>query len=68
MYIILTMKRVNYHLTEEQIGRLQFLSGKTGLSVAEIIRRAVDEYLDRRKVPRNLEENLDKKGGRKRSE
>ena len=62
------MKRVNYHLTEEQIGRLQSLSGKTGLTVAEIIRRAVDEYLDRRKVPRNLEENLEKKGGRKRSE
>jgi len=68
VYIILTMKRVNYHLTEEQIGRLQSLSGKTGLTVAEIIRRAVDEYLDRRKVPRNLEENLEKKGGRKRSE
>jgi predicted DNA-binding protein len=62
------MKRVNYHLTEEQIGRLQSLSGKTGLTVAEIIRRAVDEYLDRRKVPRNLEENLNKKGRGKRSE
>jgi predicted DNA-binding protein len=67
VYIIHTMKRVNYHLTGEQIGRLQFLSGKTGLTVAEIIRRAVDEYLDKRKVPLNLEENL-KKGGRKRSE
>jgi predicted DNA-binding protein len=42
------MKRVNYHLTEEEITRLQALSNKTGLSVAEIIRRAVDEYLDRK--------------------
>ncbi len=59
------MKRVNYHLTEEEIGRLQFLSGKTGLTVAEIIRRAIDEYLDGRKVPRDLQENLVKKGGKK---
>ena len=63
MYIILTMKRVNYHLTEEEIDRLQSLSGKTGLTVAEIIRRAVDEYLDERKVPRNLDDNMEKKGG-----
>jgi predicted DNA-binding protein len=62
------MKRVNYHLTEEQIMRLQALSGKKGLTVAEIIRRAVDEYLDKRKVSRNLEENLNKKGGKKTGE
>jgi predicted DNA-binding protein len=42
------MKRVNYHLTDVQIMRLQGLSTKTGLAVAEIIRRAVDEYLDRK--------------------
>jgi predicted DNA-binding protein len=42
------MKRVNYHLTDLQIMRLQGLSTKTGLAVAEIIRRAVDEYLDRK--------------------
>ena len=65
MYNILTMKRVNYHLTGEEIARLQSLSGKTGLTVAEIIRRAVDEYLDGRKVPRDLEEDLEKKGGKK---
>ncbi len=63
MYDILIMRRVNYHLTEEEIAELQSLSGKTGLSVAEIIRRAVDEYLDKRKVSRNLEDNLEKKGG-----
>jgi len=48
MYDIRTMKRVNYHLTEDQIKRLQGLAQKTGLSVAEIIRRAVDEFLDRK--------------------
>ncbi len=42
------MKRVNYHLTEDQIKRLQGLVEKTGLSVAETIRRAIDEYLDRK--------------------
>jgi len=62
MYYILTMKRVNYHLTEDEIDRLQSFSDKTGLSVAEVIRRAVDEYLDRRKVPSKLEENFIKKG------
>ena len=63
MYIIHTMKRVTYHLTEDEIGRLQSFSAETGLTVAEIIRRAVDEYLDRNKVPRNLKRNLGKKGG-----
>ena|GEM_PF-1025189 len=62
MYNIQTMKRVNYHLTDLQIMRLQGLSTKTGLAVAEIIRRAVDEYLDR-KERKNM-----KKEGRKRSE
>lgn len=39
------MKRVNYHLTELQIKQLKELSNKTGLSVADIIRRAIDEYI-----------------------
>ena len=59
------MKRVNYHLTEQEIVRLQSLSDKTGLTVAEIIRRAVDEYLDRKEVPSNPEEIHRKKGGMK---
>ena len=54
------MKRVNYHLTEEEIRRLQVLSINTGLSVAEIIRRAVDEYLDRKE-----RKNLKKEGKKK---
>ena len=40
------MIRVNYHLTDQQIERLNAESERTGLSSAEIIRRAVDLYLD----------------------
>ena len=40
------MKRVNYHLTEKQIVELQRLHEQTGLSVAEMIRRAVDAYIE----------------------
>jgi len=39
------MKRVNYHLTEWQIEQLTKLSEATGLAVAELIRRAVDDFL-----------------------
>lgn len=40
------MKPVTYHLTEVEIAKLKSISEKTGLSVAEIIRRAVDDYLE----------------------
>ena len=43
------MKRVNYHLTDKQIASLQKLAEKTGLSVAELIRRAIDAYLQKGK-------------------
>ena len=49
MYNIHTMKRVNYHLTTSQIEKLREISKDTGLSVAELIRRAVDEYLGKKK-------------------
>jgi len=39
------MKRVNFHLTDKQIEALRGYAKKTGLKVAEIIRRAVDEFL-----------------------
>jgi predicted DNA-binding protein len=42
------MKRVTYHLTEQQIAKLKRLSEKTGLKVADLIRRAVDEYLEKK--------------------
>jgi len=39
------MKRVNYHLTDKEIEGLEKLSKETGLSKAELIRRAVDKLL-----------------------
>lgn len=38
--------RTTYHLTKMELADLRALSKKTGMSVAEIIRRAVDAYLD----------------------
>jgi predicted DNA-binding protein len=40
------MKRVALFLTAKQIERLQARSRLTGAPVAELIRRAVDSYLD----------------------
>lgn len=39
------MKRLALFLTEKQIERLKSLSDKDGLSVSELIRRAIDDYL-----------------------
>lgn len=38
-------QRVDYHLTIPQVKALKALSAKTGLTVSELIRRAVDGYL-----------------------
>jgi predicted DNA-binding protein len=43
------MKRVTFHLTEEQLAKLAALSQKTGAPVAELIRRSVDAYLKGKK-------------------
>lgn len=47
MYNDHTMKRTNVHLSEVQLARLNELSKRTGLSVAELIRRAIDAFLAR---------------------
>ena len=47
------MKRINHHLTEKQIKKLKALSKKSGLSASEILRRALDEYLDGIKEVKN---------------
>jgi predicted DNA-binding protein len=44
----MTMKRTALFLEEEQIKKLQKLSQKTGAPVAELIRRAIDKYLQER--------------------
>lgn len=51
MPIIHTMKRINVHLTEKEIQDLRTLAKKSGLTVSEIIRRAIDLFLgkERRK-------------------
>jgi Ribbon-helix-helix protein, copG family len=42
------MKRVNIYLTEQQIAALQQLSLETGLKVAELVRRLIDNALEAR--------------------
>jgi hypothetical protein len=43
-----TMKRTALFLKEEQLKKLSALSEKTGAPVAELIRRAIDKYLQER--------------------
>lgn len=42
------MKRTALFLKEPQLRKLQALSAKTGAPVAELIRRAIDAYLEKR--------------------
>ena len=44
----MAMKRTALFLKEEQLEKLQKLSEKTGAPVAELIRRAIDRYLQER--------------------
>jgi len=48
VWYYVTMKRTALFLQEEQIKKLQRLSDKTGAPVAELIRRAIDQYLQER--------------------
>ena len=41
------MKRTNIYLTERQMKALQKKADKMGLSMAELVRRILDEYLDK---------------------
>ena len=41
--------RMNVYLNDKQKKALEKLSGKTGAPVAELIRRAIDQYLTSRK-------------------
>jgi 16S rRNA U516 pseudouridylate synthase RsuA-like enzyme len=43
------MIRTNIHLTKGQLRDLRKLARETGLSVAELVRRAIDEFLQRGK-------------------
>ena len=42
-----TMRRTHLHLTDPQLARLRLLADRSGLNVAELVRRAVDDFLGR---------------------
>jgi predicted DNA-binding protein len=44
---MITKIRTNIFLTRVELKKLRALSKKTGAPVAELVRRAVDEYLER---------------------
>jgi predicted DNA-binding protein len=44
------MKRTNVFLPEQMLERLKAAQAKLGIPVAEIIRRAVDEFLKKMKL------------------
>jgi hypothetical protein len=43
------MIRTNIFLPERQLFELRVLANATGLSVAELVRRAIDQYLRKKK-------------------
>jgi len=43
------MKRKNFYLTEKQLKKLSAEYKRTGMSEAEIVRRALDEYFRKKK-------------------
>ena len=43
------MKKTNLYLTEPSIAKLQALAKQTRLSVAELIRRTIDNFLNKQK-------------------
>ena len=48
VWYYVVMKRTALFLKEDQLKKLLTLSEKTGAPVAELIRRAIDEYLKKR--------------------
>lgn len=45
MCYIVGMKRTNFYFPEAMLAKLKDISKYTGISVSEIIRRAIDAYL-----------------------
>jgi hypothetical protein len=39
------MKKSNFYLTDRQLQGLEVIKNKTGLPMAEIVRRAIDKFL-----------------------
>ena len=44
----MSMIRVDFLAGKEQLDKLRKLAKQTGLAVSELIRRAIDEYLERK--------------------
>ena len=42
------MKRCNFFLSEEQIAALKQIAEQTGISLSEVIRRAIDQFIETR--------------------
>jgi Ribbon-helix-helix protein, copG family len=53
------MKRINVYLTDQEIAALQRLSQETGLKVAELVRRLLDEGIALRRPSRERREQGD---------
>lgn len=49
------MVRTSFHVTESQIGLLRQEAGTTGLGISEIVRRAIDDYLERLRSKRQVQ-------------
>ena len=45
------MKRIQVYYTDQQLEALERLAKETGLTVSEILRRALDAYLARQRKP-----------------
>jgi hypothetical protein len=60
------LRRVNIYVNSAQWDLLQALRKKTGAPVAESVRRALDDYLDRQLTREEREAALKEKGGGKR--
>ena len=43
------MERVNFHLTDAEIEGLEIISQVTGEKKARLIRKAIDEYIERKR-------------------
>jgi len=43
--MLYTMKRTNIFLPQPQLDKLRKLADETGLTVAELVRRAIDDFL-----------------------
>ena len=41
------MKRINAYFTDQQVAAMQAVAGSSGHKVSELLRRAVDMYLER---------------------